>query len=66
MPMLKRLQDYLDEHKISYQLIRHQEAFTAAEIAHTLHISGKNVSQGRDRQDGRWICDGGVTFQSQS
>lgn len=45
MPILKRLQDYLDEHQISYQLIRHQEAYTASEIAHTLHISGKMLAK---------------------
>ena len=45
MPILTRLQDYLDEHKVSYQLIRHQEAYTASEIAHTLHISGKLLAK---------------------
>lgn len=45
MPILQRLQNYLDEHKISYQLIRHQEAYTASEIAHTLHISGKMLAK---------------------
>ena len=45
MPILTRLQDYLDEHKVAYQLIRHQEAYTASEIAHTLHISGKMLAK---------------------
>ena len=45
MPMLKRLQSYLDAHKISYQLLGHPEAFTASEMAHTLHISGKMVAK---------------------
>ena len=45
MPILTRLQDYLDEHKVAYQLIRHQEAYTASEIAHTLHISGKMIAK---------------------
>ncbi|HBP89698.1 MAG TPA: deacylase [Nitrospiraceae bacterium] len=45
MPILKRLQDYLDERKVAYHLIRHQEAYTASEIAHTLHISGKMLAK---------------------
>ena len=45
MPILTRLQDYLDERKVAYQLIRHQEAYTASEIAHTLHISGKMIAK---------------------
>ena len=45
MPILTRLQDYLDERKVAYQLIRHQEAYTASEIAHTLHISGKMLAK---------------------
>jgi Ala-tRNA(Pro) deacylase len=45
MPILKRLKEYLDAHKIAYQLIRHQEAYTASEIAHTLHISGKMLAK---------------------
>jgi Ala-tRNA(Pro) deacylase len=45
MPMLKRLQEYLDAHKVTYQLLSHQKAFTASEIAHTLHISGKMLAK---------------------
>jgi Ala-tRNA(Pro) deacylase len=45
MPMLKRLQEYLDAHKVTYQLLGHQKAFTASEIAHTLHISGKMLAK---------------------
>lgn len=45
MPILTRLQDYLNERKVAYQLIRHQEAYTASEIAHTLHISGKILAK---------------------
>lgn len=45
MPMLKRLQEYLDAHKISYQLLGHQAAYTASEVAHTLHISGKLLAK---------------------
>lgn len=45
MPISQRLQNYLDEHQIFYQLMRHQEAYTASEIAHTLHISGKMLAK---------------------
>ncbi|PJA78947.1 MAG: deacylase [Nitrospirae bacterium CG_4_9_14_3_um_filter_51_5] len=45
MPILKRLQEYLGGHKITYELIRHQEAYTASEMAHTLHISGRILAK---------------------
>lgn len=45
MPMLKRLQEFLDTHNITYQLLGHQKAFTASEVAHTLHISGKMLAK---------------------
>lgn len=45
MPTVKRLQEYLDSHKVSYQLLRHQEAYTAPAIAHALHVSGKMLAK---------------------
>lgn len=45
MPTLRRLQEYLDSHKVSYQLLGHQEAYTAPAIAHALHVSGKMLAK---------------------
>ena len=41
MTILRRLQDYLDSHHVHYEVLDHQEAYTAPEIAHTLHVSGE-------------------------
>jgi Ala-tRNA(Pro) deacylase len=41
MTILRRLQEYLDRHHVHYEVLDHQEAYTAPEIAHTLHVSGK-------------------------
>ncbi len=41
MPILKRLKDYLDSQNVPYQVFDHDAAYTAPEIAHALHVSGK-------------------------
>lgn len=41
MPILKRLREHLDQHQVPYQVLDHSEAYTAPEIAHALHVSGK-------------------------
>jgi len=45
MPILKRLRDYLDRQNVPYQVLAHHEAYTAPEIAHTLHVSGKMLAK---------------------
>ncbi|NGZ02925.1 MAG: deacylase [Nitrospira sp. WS238] len=40
MTILRRLQEYLDRHHVHYEVLGHEEAYTALEIAHTLHVSG--------------------------
>lgn len=45
MPVLRRLQDYLDEHKIKYRVITHSTAYTAQEVAHAQHLPGKLVAK---------------------
>jgi Ala-tRNA(Pro) deacylase len=49
MPILKRLKDYLDSRNVPYQILDHQEAYTAPEIAHALHVSGKMFAKVDDR-----------------
>lgn len=41
MPIPRRLQEYLDANRVRYEVLGHREAFTAPEVAHALHVSGK-------------------------
>jgi Ala-tRNA(Pro) deacylase len=45
MPILRKLQEYLDEHKIKYQVLTHSTAYTAQEVAQAQHIPGKMVAK---------------------
>jgi Ala-tRNA(Pro) deacylase len=45
MTILRRLQEYLDSHHVHYEVVGHQEAYTAPEIAHTLHVPGKMLAK---------------------
>jgi Ala-tRNA(Pro) deacylase len=44
MPV-KRLRQFLDDHKVRYVTISHSAAFTAQEIAATAHIPGKELAK---------------------
>ena len=45
MPILKKLQEYLDSHKVKYQVLSHSVAYTAQEIAALQHIPGKQMAK---------------------
>lgn len=45
MAILRGLQDYLDHHHVRYEVLGHEAAYTAPEIAHTLHVSGKLLAK---------------------
>lgn len=45
MGVLKRLKDYLDENKVKYVKITHSRAYTAQEIAASVHIPGKELAK---------------------
>jgi Ala-tRNA(Pro) deacylase len=45
MPILKKLKEMLDEAKISYEVHTHALAYTAQEIAHKQHFSGKEMAK---------------------
>ncbi len=45
MAILRRLKDYLDSQKVRYDVLAHQEAFTATTIAHALHVPGKELAK---------------------
>lgn len=40
MPILKRLQTYLDSHKIPYEVVSHDPSFSARGTAEALHMRG--------------------------
>lgn len=45
MGVLTRLKNYLDENKIKYVKITHSRAYTAQEIAASVHIPGKELAK---------------------
>lgn len=45
MAILRRLKEYLDSQKVRYDVLAHQEAFTATTIAHALHVPGKELAK---------------------
>jgi Ala-tRNA(Pro) deacylase len=52
--MPARLQKYLDDRNVSYEVHPHREVFTAQEIAEVEHVPGKDVAKVvmlRDRDD---------------
>ncbi|SRR5579883_652246 len=44
MPV-KKLQEFLDNHKVKYVTLTHSPAFTSQEIAAAAHISGKQLAK---------------------
>src|SRR5260370_29956996 len=45
MPILKRLQSYLDTNKIPYEVVSHPKVYTAHDVAQTLDVPGKLVAK---------------------
>src|SRR5438094_10564490 len=45
MTMSRRLKDYLDGQKVRYEVLTHQEAYKAPEIAHALHAPEKELAK---------------------
>ena len=43
MPICEKLKKYLDDNKIRYVVVAHSRAYTAQEIAASVHIKGKNL-----------------------
>ena len=44
MPV-KKLKAYLDENSVKYSVLKHSRAFTAQEVASSVHIKGKEVAK---------------------
>ncbi|HXG17726.1 MAG TPA: YbaK/EbsC family protein [Methylomirabilota bacterium] len=45
MPVVRKLQEYLDQHGIKYQVTTHSLAYTAQEVAHYQHVPGKQMAK---------------------
>jgi Ala-tRNA(Pro) deacylase len=45
MPILKKLREFLDEAKVSYEVYNHALAYTAQEIAAKQHFSGSEMAK---------------------
>ncbi len=45
MTILRRLKDYLDAQKVPYEVLTHQEAHTAPEVAHALQVPGEELAK---------------------
>ena len=45
MSIPRRIREYLDSQNVDYQWLPHPEAFTAQEVAHSLHVSGKRLAK---------------------
>ena len=44
MPMQK-LEEFLEKHRVQYEMIAHPAAYTAQEVAHAAHIPGREVAK---------------------
>ena len=45
MPLLKRLQSYLDTNKIPYEVVSHPKVYTAHDVAQSLDVPGNLVAK---------------------
>jgi len=45
MPVLRKLQEYLDENQVKYQVVTHSESYTAQEVAALEHVPGRQVAK---------------------
>jgi Ala-tRNA(Pro) deacylase len=45
MPISRKLQEYLDQQQIKYQVVTHSLAYTAQEVAAAQHVPGKQIAK---------------------
>ena len=45
MPSPDALKSFLDQKKVPYEVLKHPEAFTAQEVAHAIHKTGKVLAK---------------------
>jgi Ala-tRNA(Pro) deacylase len=45
MSIPRRIREFLESKRVSFEWLPHPEAFTAQEVAHSLHVSGKRLAK---------------------
>jgi Ala-tRNA(Pro) deacylase len=45
MSISRRIREYLDTNDVQYEWLPHPQAYTAQEVAHSLHLSGKRLAK---------------------
>jgi Ala-tRNA(Pro) deacylase len=45
MPILSKLREFLDREKATYEVLTHQQAFTAQEVAEAQHVHGRDMAK---------------------
>lgn len=45
MSISRRVREYLDSNDVPYEWLPHSQAYTAQEVAHSLHVSGKRLAK---------------------
>ncbi|MBI2372044.1 MAG: YbaK/EbsC family protein [Deltaproteobacteria bacterium] len=45
MPLVKKLTEYLYENKVSYEIVHHPIAYTAQELAASMHVPGRDFAK---------------------
>jgi Ala-tRNA(Pro) deacylase len=45
MPLTEKIRKFLDDNKVRYEILRHERALTTQEVAHAVHITGKEVAK---------------------
>lgn len=60
MPILERLQSYLDTNQIPYEVVSHPKVYTAHDMAQTLDIARQARRQSRHGERRFVLCDDGA------
>ena len=45
MPILTKLREFLDRHRVPYEVLTHRQAFTAQEVAQAQHVRGAELAK---------------------
>ena len=45
MPIPQRVREYLDSRNVPHEWLHHAQAFTAQQVAHSIHVSGKHLAK---------------------
>ena len=45
MPIPQRVREYLDSRNVPHEWLHHAQAFTAQQVAHSIHFSGKHLAK---------------------